>query len=67
MPNYLKLLALLYVILSLVIAVFFSGCSGPIIAEIAEGVTEGAIEREEEHKTKRIFWFFSTGLLMSYK
>ena len=37
MPNYLKLLALLYVILSLVIAVFFSGCSGPIIAEIAEG------------------------------
>jgi len=50
MPNYLKLLALLYVILSLVIAVFFSGCSGPIIAEIAEGVTEGIIDQIEEYR-----------------
>ena len=50
MPNYLKLLALLYVILSLVITVFFSGCSGPIIAEIAEGVTEGIIDQIEEYR-----------------
>lgn len=28
---------------------FLSGCSGPIVAEIAEGVTEGIIDQIEEY------------------
>ena len=28
---------------------FLSGCSGPIVAEIAEGMTEGIIDQIEEY------------------
>ena len=31
------------------VCLFLSGCSGPIIAEIAEGVTEGIIDEIEEY------------------
>ena len=37
------------VLLLLGVCHFLSGCSGPIIAEIAEGVTEGIIDEIEEY------------------
>ena len=32
---------------------FLSGCSGPVIAEIAEGVTEGIIDQIEEYAQEK--------------
>ena len=40
---------ILCVFLHLAVCHFLSGCSGPVIAEIAEGVTEGIIDQIEEY------------------
>jgi uncharacterized membrane protein len=45
----LKSIPVLYWLLCLGACHFLSGCSGPIVAEIAEGVTEGIIDEIEEY------------------
>lgn len=40
---------ILFVFLHLAACHFLSGCSGPLVAEIAEGVTEGIIDQIEEY------------------
>ena len=41
------------VLLYLGVCHFLSGCSGPIIAEIAEGITEGIIDEIEEYAQEK--------------
>ena len=41
---------LLFALLLLTVRHFLKGCSGPIVAEIAEGVTEGIIDEIEEYR-----------------
>jgi len=41
---------LLFALLILTVCHFLTGCSGPIVAEIAEGITEGIIDQIEEYR-----------------
>ena len=44
---------LLFALLLLMVCHFLTGCSGPIVAEIAEGVTEGIIDQIEEYAQEK--------------